>query len=188
MKIVTYICTYNRPQLALGAAQSLRKNLLDTSFDIILVCGIGDADKFSHSYYSDIIENPFINPNIRRRGFLQPYRHSLNNKNDLSLCIDDDIRLIEPISLQDRYPDVKYIPDNTFCVQIWKDPYYQLPKHLKVQRLNRINNFKGNDKKLAQLAVNNWSEQIDNVWLHIDKGSEKMTEHRKNLIDYLDHD
>ena len=182
-----YISTFNRLNLAIGAARSLRKNILDINYKIILICGLNDTNRFLNPLFDSIIESATLNPLSRRMGFIAAYKDSSENNSELSLCIDDDIRLISPIALKERYTCSKYIPDNTFCVQIWKNYKERYPKHLKVKRLSNINQFIGQDKVLGRLAVNNWSEQIDNVWLHIDKGSEKMIPNRQKLIDYIDH-
>jgi hypothetical protein len=181
-----YISTFNRINLAINAAKSLQKNLLDQDYRIILLCGIGYKDHYKNDIFDNIIESEFLNPGIRRMGFIKAYQNSLLSNAELSVSIDDDIRLIYKISLLERYTKDKYVPDNTFCVQVWRDCTKKYYEHLKVQRLNHINQFIGDNKILGQLAVNNWSEQIDTVWLHIDKGSEKMTPARQSLIDYID--
>ncbi len=183
-----YICTFNRLGLAISAAKSLKKNIINKDYKIILVCGLGDSDKFSNPIFDEIIESSLLNPSTRRMGFIKAYEHSSINKVDLSLCIDDDIRLVSPIDINERYPLSKYVPDNTFCVQVWRDHKEKFYKHLKVVRLTHKKQCYGWDEKLSNLAISNWSERIDDVWLHIDKGSETMTQKRQDLIKYIDGD
>lgn len=181
-----YIATFNKYDLAVGAARSLKKNILDTNYKIILICGLGDSYKFINPIFDSIIESEFLNPQLRRMGFIKAYQHSLIDKPNLSLCIDDDIRLLSPIDLNKRYPLNKYVPDNTFCVQVWRDPYEKYYQHLKVVRLTKFSQCVGFDENLSGLAIKNWSERIDNVWLHIDKGSENITITRQILTHYID--
>lgn len=185
--ISIYICTFNQFDLALGAAKSLQINLLDHNYQLILMCGIGCSNNYQNNLYTKIIETKFLNPNFRRRGWIGALKDSIKHNNKLSVCIDDDIRLVSPISIEDRYPKERYVPENTFCVQIWRNAYQNYYDHLKVTRLTHINQCVGWNNDLASLAIKNWSERIDNVWLHIDKGSELMTVNRYNLIQYVDH-
>ena len=183
-----YICTFNRLRLAIYAAKSLKKYIINQNYKIILVCGLGDSDKFSNPIFDEIIESSLLNPYTRRMGFIKAYEHSSINKSDLSLCIDDDIRLVSPIDINERYSLSKYVPDNTFCVQVWRDYKEKFYNHLKVVRLIHKKQCSGWDEKLSNLAIDNWSERIDDVWLHIDKGSEKMIPTRQLLIDYVDNE
>lgn len=185
MNIVVYICSYNRPELALGAANSLKK-YIQNKFKIILVCGLNDKEKFNNPIYDDIIETGFLNARLRRMGFQGAYADSLTRNSDLSICIDDDIRLVQPLDLISRYIKNKYMPSNTFCVQAWKNHKEKNHEKLEVIRLNQSNQCSTWDNELCKLATLNYSEKIDDVWLHIDKGSENMIQTRYNLINYVD--
>lgn len=178
MKYTVYIFTYGRYELALGAARSI-KNFCEHDTTIILADASqtitsGPFDKILHDYFP------------RWMGFALA-KHIHNN--GPGLCIDDDMRLISSVSLKDRYCDGNYKPYNGSMVMAWKDieTFCKTPFiELKCNRMKRGYVADFTDKTLFDLAINTKAEHIDDIWLHIDKGSEKLTEARKQLIHYID--
>jgi hypothetical protein len=77
-------------------------------------------------------------------------------------------------------------------VHIWtqiNNPEYLWYQKLKIVRtytMNHIPNYLLSDTELCSLLINNQCEIIDDIWLHIDKGSEKITPARQNVISYID--
>jgi hypothetical protein len=170
--------------LAIGAAKSLRKNLLQEVV-ITLIC--------ANKLYSDPIFDTSIHiPFPRWCGYMAS--RNLYKKNQYNLYIDDDIRLINKtiIDYHNYYPDYYYLPSNGQMVHIWtqiNNPEYLWYQKLKIVRtytMNHIPNYLLSDTELCSLLINNQCEIIDDIWLHIDKGSEKITPARQNVISYID--
>lgn len=179
-----YIATYNDIRLSVGAAQSLRNNLLNNDLNIILING--GSKKIYHSIFDTIINLEFG----RWFGFIRAQQ--LSDDRFINLYLDDDMRLLTKTDISIRYPtnhNQYYMPNNGYMLQLWQKQYKNPndTKKLLVKRIKDIKNIKIDiDQELKILITNNQSQIIDDIWLHIDKGSENLTTNRSLLINYID--
>lgn len=178
MKYTIYIFTYGKFDLSCGAAKSIKK-FCEHETEIVLVDASktiknGPFDKIYHDYF----------PRWMGWGLI---RH--NHNGGPGLCIDDDMRLISSASLKDRYNKGNYTIPNGNMIIIWNDikTLLKIPfNELKQRRMTKHYQCDNMDRKLFFLATRTQAEHIDDIWIHIDKGSEKTTEPRQKLINYID--
>lgn len=178
MNYTAYICTYGRSELSCGAAKSIKKfcehDVTTILIDASKTITYGPFDKIYHSYFPRWMGWSLV-------------RHT--HENGPGICIDDDMRLIAPVSLRGRYNKDHYTIPNGHMLIAWNDikTLFKIPfKGLEQKRMNKQYQYSKMDKTLFTLATKTQAEHIDDIWLHIDKGSEQMTESRQNLINYID--
>lgn len=176
-----YICTYGKYNLAHGAAINLRKYVKDKNIHIVLM----DASDTIKDGPYDSIDNTYF---TRWMGIAN-LRHK--HKYGPGICVDDDMRLVDYVTLGDRYNNGNYKVFNGNMIIAWnhmetliKTPYnllsnYRMHKNYVASKIK--------DPSLLYLCNQNQSEHIDDIWIHIDKGSEKLTDSRSQLIDYFEH-
>jgi hypothetical protein len=175
---VIYIGTYGDETLSNGAICSIKKNSIHEA-EIVL---LNFKDNQINSLADKIIH---IDINIKWFGFTAAV---FTRDTRPGVYIDDDVRLIDRVSLRDRYSDGLYKPMNGSMVAAWDD----ITK-VGTQPFNPMTNWRMNklcrlisDEKLANLCAINQCEQIDSIWIHLDKCSGQRTEDRQKLIDYID--
>lgn len=172
-----YINTYGKNDLSIGAARSIKKYcshetkiiLLDSSFTI----NDGPFDIIHHVFFP------------KWMGWAAAHNMSGDGP---AICIDDDIRLVMNTSLKDRYYGKNYKAGCGSMVVGWHDKnglFKSDISYLKTERISSKIFCQDWDQELCRLSVLNMSEKIDNIWLHIDKGSEKMKQSRLDLIKYI---
>jgi len=175
-----YISSFGDKELAFGAAQSVKKFCTDTDKKIILI----DMSK-------TILQGPFdeiIHMECGRwMGWTIAKKINKNSKINM-LCIDDDVRLVDSVSLSERYNDSGvYKPSNGAMVMAFVNTNnFDKINLLKSYRAKKSTKNIFKDNILWDLCVANYSEIIDEIWVHIDKGYEKRTQNRTQLINYID--
>jgi hypothetical protein len=179
--ITCFIGTYDNEKLSIGAAKSLIKNIDSTVKPNIVLINAGE-NIITNDIFDQVLNIRFL------RWFGFTVAQKLSVENNINVYIDDDIRLLYKTDLSRYKKNQYYMPNNGYMIQIW-DMLYTNPntcKKLSVIRVNNKNSVPLCDNILKELIYNNKSQIIDNLWLHIDKGSEKMTPARQSLIDYVD--
>lgn len=180
MNYTIYIFTYGKFDLACGAAKSIKKFCEHDTKTILI-----DASQTINSGPFDQIEHAYF-PKWMGWGLI---RNTHNG--GPGLCVDDDMRLLTTVSLKDRYSNGNYKAPNGSMIIAWNDikTLSKIPYNLlKQKRMNK--NYKSDQINdiLLELGSNTKAEHIDDVWLHIDKGSEQMIPTRQLLIDYVDNE
>lgn len=189
--IKAFIGTYCNKLLAVGAAKSLRKNILD-DLHITLICGMDKKNELQDPIFDDYKEHSFMAINTRSNGFkvaLETCHY--NHEQHKCLYIDDDLRLMKQISIHNRYPENFYMASiQYFLIYIWQGSLHSCvanKQKLPLIKINSIDQCYGWNDKLTQLALANGCERIDDIWLHIDKASlGPWSLVKRELIDYLD--
>jgi len=121
----------------------------------------------------------------RQYGAQRLARHCFSKPGELTVCIDDDVRLVADVCLSKRYASGWHKHLNGQMVMIWDDLTLTAPTHrLSQWRMSR--RCDGLASTLCQYAAAANAEQIDGIWVHIDKGSLQPTPEREALIAYLD--
>lgn len=175
---IIYVGTYGDEKLSNGAVRSIKKNC-SHDVEIVLL-------NFKHDPIDSLADKVVgIDVDIKSFGFTAA---TLLLDPRPGVYIDDDVRLIERVSLRDRYSNGIYKPMNGSMVAAWDD----ITK-IGTQQFNPMTNWRMNklcrlisDEKLANLCAINQCEQIDSIWIHLDKCSGQRTEDRQKLIDYID--
>jgi hypothetical protein len=98
------------------------------------------------------------------------------------LCIDDDVILLEPISVEVRYTAGISKPLNGHMVMAYR-PGRDSHIRLRQVRLGRKEKLAG--YPWSEAAAEHQCELIDGVWLHIDRGSTGQNPRRQALEDAL---
>lgn len=176
---VVYIGTFGKYDLAQGAAKSIRINNLDDS-EIILL-NLSECPMPKSDLFDKIID-------ISMPKWMGVFGIDRHKETRSGVYIDDDMRLVAKTSLINRYNQGCYKISNGAMVVAWSDPA-KLFKDPFIELHNmRMSDYcyDINDDYLCLLCSLNNCEQIDNIWIHIDKGSDPINENRKNLINYLD--
>ena len=169
------VCTHRRHDLARGAIESVRRHaadalrftVLDSSGTLAPWGGVSvehiDCRQYHHAAHARRISTP----------------------GELTVCIDDDVRLVSPVALSARYSDGWYKPLNGHMVQAWTHPSATQPYH-RLDQWRASRRCDSLPSKLCDCAAATYAEQIDTIWLHIDKGSQPPTPERDALIRYID--
>lgn len=176
---VIYIGTFGDKQLAEGAAKSIIKNCKD-DFDLILLNFNTDIN-IQSKYFNKII-------NLECLRWMGIFTINRLKETRCGIYIDDDVRLLCSVSLKEKYAENIYKPINGCMVVAWDDPRQLFKKPFKVMiqwRMHKLCHLI-NDEKLANMCSINQCEQIDSIWVHLDKCSESRTQDRQELIDYID--
>lgn len=161
-----YISTFNRPDLAIGAARSVRAHALDP-VRVIAVCA---GDRVVSDVFDDVVQAPF-GPN---GGFGAAMRIDPGP----AIAIDDDVRLVGKVRLADL-PAVR--PAGGHWVRHWGGP---LAAEASI-RIGRESLCGAMPEELCRVAVGAQAELLW-PWLHIDKGHRQPTPSREALIAYVD--
>lgn len=187
--INAYIGTFNNKTLSVGAAKYLRKNIVE-NINIILICGKNQKSDLEDPIFDDYVEHEWVSSSRRSVGFNVAFGVADQSENIINLYIDDDLRLMEKITINSRYPNNLYGPSYCKMIYIWKgsmEKYLLTRQTLQVIRVENKSNCYGWNDRLSSLAIDNHCERIDDIWLHIDKGSIlPWPPVKKELIDYLD--
>jgi hypothetical protein len=170
------VCTHGRRGLTLGAIASVMRHATDAirvtvldsshtldSWDAITVLHV-DCPAYYHAAAA----------------------RKISLDGELAVCIDDDMRLVARATLQERYTAGWYKHLNGHMLQAWTGPNVTTPyTRLTQWRMSRrCDNLPA---VLCEYAAATNAEQIDTVWIHIDKGSQPPTPEREALTRYIDH-
>jgi len=184
MMINCFIGTYDNIDLSIGAAKSLKTNITNPINITLINGGLTTID---NPIFNNIVNIKFP----RWFGFIPAQK--LSSEDNINIYIDDDIRLLSNIDISKKYTfnnNEYYMPNNGYMVQIWRKIYnsFNKCKQIPVTRIRSLADIASGDIKLKELAYKNSSQTINDIWLHLDKGSESMTQTRKDLINYIDKD
>lgn len=171
------VCTHSRHDLARGAVASVRRyatdNLAVTVLDSSGTLGPLEGVAVRHV-------------RCRQYGAQRLARHEFSRPDELTVCIDDDVRLVRPVCLESRYRGGWHKHLNGQMVMAWDNVSLTAPTH-ELSQWRTSRRCEGLASTLCQYAAAANAEQIDGVWLHIDKGSMPATPERDALIRYLDY-
>jgi hypothetical protein len=167
------VCTHSRHDLARGAVASVRRHATDDLRVTVL-----DSSGLLHPW--DAVEVRHIDcPRYHHAAFAK----QLSRSDELTVCIDDDVRLVSDACLEARYTAGWHKPPNGHMVTAWRQngPYTRLSQWRTPSRCDFL------PALLCERAAQTNAEQIDTIWLHIDKGSTPSTPERDALIRLIDH-
>lgn len=169
------VCTHGRQELTAGAIASVRRYATDQMRVTVL-----DSSGKLHS--SNGIEVHRID--------CPKYHHAaaarrISRDGELTVCIDDDMRLVLPSSLEKRYRLGWYKHLNGHMMQAWTGQSSTTP-YTRLSQWRTSRRCEGLPANLCDYAASTNAEQIDGIWIHIDKGSQLPTLEREALIYYID--
>lgn len=166
------VCTHARHDLARGAVASVRRHASDVAAVTVLDSS-GALEAWDGVDVLHVECPPYFHHTFAKR---------LPARTAVTVCIDDDVRLVRDVALSGRYQAGWYKPPNGHMVQAWAagDGYTRLSQWRTSQRCD------GLPAVLCDYAAATNAEQIDGVWLHIDKGSSMPTPERDALVRYID--
>lgn len=170
------VCTHSRHDLARGAVASVKKHASD-QLRITVLDSSGTLQP-----WDDIAVQHVDCPRYHHAGFAR----RLSSDGELTVCIDDDIRLVSPVHLAERYSAGWHKHLNGHMVQVWSGPNVKQP-YSRLSQWRTSQRCEGWPSVLCDYAAATNAEQIDGIWLHIDKGSTPPTAERDALIRYVDH-
>jgi hypothetical protein len=152
------VCTCRRHDLAAQAVASLRRHASGLSSVVVLDASgamesCDGADEVRHVAFP------------RHGGAFAATR---TFPGEPLLCIDDDVVLLRPIDVQARYPAGRSKPLNGHMVWVVR-PGSEGRVRLRQVRLGR--GGKAGGYPWSEAAERHGCEVIDDVWLHIDRGS-----------------
>lgn len=170
------VCTHGRRDLATGAIASVQRYATDAMRVTVL-----DSSRSLDSW--DEVAVVHVD--------CPAYHHAAEARRisvdgELTVCIDDDMRLVAPATLRERYPAGWHKHLNGHMLEAWTGPRVTAPyTRLSQWRMSRrCDNL---PPVLCQYAAATNAEQIDTIWVHIDKGSQTRTPERDALTRYIDH-
>lgn len=170
------VCTHSRHDLARGAILSVRRHAQD-ELKVTVLDSSGTFASDDETHVEHVCCRRYQHAAIARRLFKQ---------SELTVCIDDDVRLVADVDLSARYAVGWHKPLNGHMVQAWTDAAAASP-HVRMTQWRTSSRCDGLPEMLCRYAAATNAEQIDGVWLHIDKGSEAATPERDALSRYIDH-
>lgn len=170
------VCTHSRHDLAMGAVSSVQKHAADELRITVL-----DSSATLKPWGGVEVRHVDC-PRYHHAGFAR----RICRDGELTVCIDDDVRLVSPAHLAERYAAGWHKHLNGHMVQVWTgpsvtQPYFRMPQWRASRRCENLPSV------LCEYAAAANAEQIDGIWLHIDKGSTPPTPERDALIRYLDY-
>jgi hypothetical protein len=188
--INAYIGTHNSKILSVGAAKYLRKNIVE-DINITLICDENKKSELVDPIFDNYIESNLMRKGMRSAGFNIALGVSDRLDNALNLYIDDDLRLMEKISLNEKYSSNVYVPLYCKMIFIWRGCFSKDLSNRIIMPIIKVENiyqcYEKWDEKIKELAVANTCEKIDDIWLHIDKGSLlPWPSVKTELVNYLD--
>lgn len=180
-----FIATYSNEALSIGAAKSIRQHIDVASDSLSITLINGGIKNIQNSIFDSVVNVKFP------KWFGFKIAHQLCDQNNINVYIDDDIRLLSRINIREKYSmhnNEYYMPNNGYMVQIWRKIYENpnLTKKINVRRIYSTIDINSGDVYIKNLLAQNKCQIIDNIWLHIDKCSEKISPIKQELIDYLD--
>lgn len=170
------VCTHGRHELTAGAIASVQRHAMDemcvTVLDSSCTLASWDGVEVQH------IDCP-------------QYHHAkaarqISRDGELTVCIHDDMRLVLPALLEERYTAGWHKHINGHMMQAWTGPAVTTP-YTRLSQWRTSERCEGLPAILCDYAAATNAEQIDGIWLHIDKGSQRPTPERDALTRYIDH-
>jgi len=170
------VCTHSRHDLARGAVASVRRHASD-DMRVTVLDSSGTLAKLDGARVEHIQCRQYGAQSVARKRYSIP--------GELTVCIDDDVRLVADACLADRYAGGWYKHLNGSMVMAWDEVLSTVPtRRLSQWRTSR--RCEALPATLCRYAAAADAEQIDGIWVHIDKGSLQPTPEREALIAYLD--
>lgn len=169
------VCTHCRHDLARGAVASVRKNASD-DLRVTVLDSSGTLEAWGGVEVMHVDVPRYHHAGVARR---------ISRDGELTVCIDDDMRLVERVNLVERYPAGWFKHLNGHMLMAWWGPGVTTP-YTRLSQWRTSSRCVLADSVLCEYAAATNAEQIDLVWLHIDKGSTTPTAERDALIAYID--
>lgn len=167
MRVV--VSTHRRHDLAVLAVRAVRKLAKGVS-SVVVLDGSGTmqacpgADEVRHVAFT------------RWAG---PFAAARTFPGDPLVCIDDDVVLVRSVDLAARYTAGVSKPLNGQMVMVIR-PGLEGHEVLENLRIRHARDVSGED--WAEAAAKHRCELIDNVWLHVDRGSQGEDQAREALV------
>lgn len=159
------VCTYSRHDLAQMAADSIRRHATGIS-GVTIMDGSGTLP----------LGGGVVHATFRK--FFGAYAAMRMFPGEDLLCVDDDVVLLGPVDAG-RYTARVSKPVNGHMVFVFR-PGGEGAEALPYDRIRRPSQIPG--VTWAEEAAQQQCELIDNLWLHIDKGSQGDIPQREELI------
>lgn len=170
------VCTHSRHDLARGAVASVRRHASD-ELRVTVLDSSGTLTPWDSVRVEHISCRQYGAQVFARRQFSRP--------GELTVCIDDDVRLVADVCLSERYSGGWFKHLNGAMVMAWDEVASTVPTR-RMSQWRMSSRCEALPDELCRYAAAANAEQIDRVWVHIDKGSMPPTPERDALIQYLD--
>lgn len=170
------VCTHGRRELTAGAIASVQRHAAD-EMCVTVLDSSGTVTPLDDAQVQHIDCPQYHHAKAARQ---------ISRDGELTVCIHDDMRLVLPASLEERYPAGWHKHLNGHMLQAWTGPAVTTP-YTRLSQWRTSERCEGLPANLCNYAAATNAEQIDGIWLHIDKGSQPPTPERDALTHYIDH-